>query len=282
MDAPRLEIDQAGRARVVMPAPPPPPPKKPCVPQPRAPELVIDDHGFARVVFPPKELRLGDCVAVHLRVGLHPESYERTQLPEEGIVVSLSLVPYSTVFWLTQRIDLDVDEEVVPPAARFREADDRPICEPTTPQNGNLAMIPAPRTFKFDERRALENIPSDWQEQQEIHRINHPPVLPPVVWIKQADANTRLRHAVDVLTVNGEKYVRIDQTHFLYAVNADWLQNGENVTIRQAQYRHWNAARGAGRPEILFMLYPLGEWAYTPINNRRKKAPQEFLPQLDN
>ncbi|OQV08228.1 hypothetical protein CLAIMM_12537 [Cladophialophora immunda] len=191
----------------------------------------------------------------------------------------------SQSFLLTECIELDVDvKQGVPPAAGFPEGDSPLVRAPE--QNDNLAMIPVPPRYhvpKIEETGEVERRQAEeYQEQEEIPRNSPIPVLPSVIRIKQADAYTRLRSTVDVLSVNGEKYLRIDETHFLYAVNASWLQAGENVTIRRAPSRHWQAGRHIGRPEILFMLYPLEEWAYTPINNRRKKAPQEFRPQLDN
>ncbi|KIW75595.1 hypothetical protein Z517_10337 [Fonsecaea pedrosoi CBS 271.37] len=269
MDTATLDIDRRGRARTVLPRASSSPPKKPrSIREPHGPELVIDNRGYARAVFPNSNtnLHLDD---VHLRVGRYEESYERTKFPDE---------------------DLDVEaKEVVPQPARFRlhQGDDPRFQAPVTPQNGNLAMVPAPPRYQHGsgigeikeiERREAE----EDQVQQATYQLNHIPVLPPIIWVKRADAYTRLRYAVDVVTVHGEKYIRIDEIHFLCAVNADWLQTGEDVTIRRVQYRHWQAGRRVGRPEILFVLYPLGELAYTPTNNRRKKAPLEFRPQLDN
>ncbi|KIW96813.1 uncharacterized protein Z519_02204 [Cladophialophora bantiana CBS 173.52] len=264
MDSSRLEIDQHGYARAVLEVPPT---KKRLKQGPRAPELVIDDRGYARAVLPTKKVRLGDSLAVHLRIGLYSESYERTQFQEE---------------------DLEVKVEEVPLRASRLHHGDSPLVHPTAvPQNANLPLLPAPsyhHSLKVGEIGKLQRCTvGEYQDQQEMHQASPVPLLlPPVIWIKRSDEYTRLRYAVDVLTINGEKYVRLDETHFLFAVNAHWLQVGENVTIRQPQYRHWQAGRCSGRPEILFMLYPLGKWAYTPINNRRKKAPQEFRPKLDN
>ncbi|OAP56824.1 hypothetical protein AYL99_08936 [Fonsecaea erecta] len=262
MDAPRLEIDQNGRARAVLQRSPS---KKLCVRKPLAPELVIDDTGYARVGSPNKQLRLSDGLAVHLRVGLHSESYERTRPPAEDLDISV--------------------KEDGPSSANTRPNDDSLVYAPATPQNGRMAAVPAPPRYLgsgVEEAETFEQPTADGYREQREMQIAPLPILPSVVWIKKADAYTRLRHTVDIVTVNGEKYVRTDETHFLYAVNTDWPQGDKNVTIRRAPYRHWQAGRRDGRPEILFKLYPLGEWAYTPTNNRRKKAPQEFRPELDH
>ncbi|EXJ71876.1 uncharacterized protein A1O5_04377 [Cladophialophora psammophila CBS 110553] len=264
MDRSRLEIDPHGYERAVLQVPPT---KKRPKQEPHAPQLVIDDRGYARAVLPNKKVRLGNSLAVHMRIGLYPESYERTKLPEE---------------------DLDVKVEELPlPASHLYRGDSPLIHTPATPQNVNLPLLPAPshhHSFKVEEIGKLEpRTAGEAQDQQEMHQVGPIPLLlPPVIWIKRGDEYTRLRYAVDILTIKGEKYVRVDETHLLFAVNAHWLQTGENVTTRQPPYRHWQAGRRFGRPEILFMLYPLGEWAYTPLNNRRKKAPQEFRPKLDN
>jgi hypothetical protein len=109
-------------------------------------------------------------------------------------------------------------------------------------------------------------------------------ILPPVIFFQRADGSTRVRYAVDVLTVQDQKYVRLDETHFLYAVKVDPQFLSEHVgnrTMRQAQYAHWQGDRNGGRPEILFELYPKGQYDYSPATGRRKKAPHEFYPQCD-
>ena len=120
-------------------------------------------------------------------------------------------------------------------------------------------------------------------EEQQLG-IETIPVLPSVIFFRRIGPTTRLRYDVDILTVKGEKYVRLDETHFLYAVSVNQLfQRGNlaNVTSRQAPYAHWQAYRDAGRPEILFELYPKGQYAYSPETARRKKPPQEFRPACD-
>ena len=109
-------------------------------------------------------------------------------------------------------------------------------------------------------------------------------MLPPVIFFKRVDATTRVRYVVDILTIQGDKYLRLDETHFLCAVQVDSTYMREHVgnrTMRQPRYQHWQADRNGGRPEILFELYPKREHAYSPETDRRKKAPQEFLPQSD-
>lgn len=106
-------------------------------------------------------------------------------------------------------------------------------------------------------------------------------VLPSWVFIHKGDHRTRLRYAADVLTINGEPYIKMNDHHFLYATYPDFLQTGANVTIHQVPYRAWQSDRRCGRPQILFELYPLGQWEYTPENGRRKKSPNEFRPEID-
>lgn len=86
---------------------------------------------------------------------------------------------------------------------------------------------------------------------------------------------------MDVLTINDEKFIKLDDRHLLYATYADYLQIGENVTIRRALYRSWQGSRHAGRPRVLFELFPIGPFAYTAETGRRKKSPQEFRPETD-
>jgi hypothetical protein len=120
----------------------------------------------------------------------------------------------------------------------------------------------------------------DGKEGEEAHRTSIA-VLPPVTWIRRGNHRTRLRYAVEVLTINNDKFIRLDAHDLLHATNVPFLTSGPNVTIHQAPYRHWTGNRDSGRPQILFQLYPLDEYEYTASNNRRKKAPHEFRPAMD-
>lgn len=151
------------------------------------------------------------------------------------------------------------------------------------PASFTLVPILPHRQHSVEERTRIEQRLEEQRYGRD--RADQPapiPVLPPVVFMKRADGHTRLRYSVEILTVNGEKYVKVDETHFLYAINVDYLETGDNMTVRRAPYRHWQPDRRAGRPEILFVLYPEGKYAYTAENGRRKKAPHEFRPQCDN
>ena len=182
----------------------------------------------------------------------------------------------------------DADEEVEAPTAASRSFS--PVFthpgmlsqEARAPLSLIPANSPQPQPGLAERREFERRLEEQYRQQQQLHQLVPTPILPAVVFMKTADAYTRIRYAVDILTINGEKYLRLDDTHFLCAVNADYLLTGENVTIRRAPYRHWQPDRRAGRPQILFMVYPIGEYAYSVENNRRKKAPQEFRPQLDN
>jgi hypothetical protein len=129
--------------------------------------------------------------------------------------------------------------------------------------------------------------------EEQYHReaqgqgVENIPVLPAVVFMQIADARTRLRYSSTILTVKGEKYVQVDETHFLYAVNAEYLLGGDNATIRRHHCAEWLPHvpslphERAPRPCVLFELYPTGEYAYTRENGRRRRAPLEFRPQCD-
>ncbi|EHY56602.1 uncharacterized protein HMPREF1120_04678 [Exophiala dermatitidis NIH/UT8656] len=121
------------------------------------------------------------------------------------------------------------------------------------------------------------------QSQNQPVYLNAPimSVMPPVVWIMKADHRTRLKFIVDVVNINNEPYIQLDKHHLLRATYAEWLLNGSNETVRQERYRDWTSVRHQGRPSILYELYPIGQYAYTPANGRRKKSPQEYRPFLD-
>lgn len=122
--------------------------------------------------------------------------------------------------------------------------------------------------------------PEQCSKEQQAYHVSIA-VLPSVTWIKRGDHGTRLRYAAEVLTINNDKFVKFDDMTFLYATSVGFLKSGDNVTLRQPPYRHWTSNRGGGRPQILFQLYPVGQFAYTPANGRRKKAPNEFRPEID-
>ncbi|KAL2417707.1 hypothetical protein ABEF95_012785 [Exophiala dermatitidis] len=129
----------------------------------------------------------------------------------------------------------------------------------------------------------LQQHQSQPQSQNQPVYVNVPvmSVMPPVVWIMKADQRTRLKFIVDVVNINNEPYIQLDKHHLLRATYAEWLLNGSNETVRQERYRDWTSVRHQGRPSILYELYPIGQYAYTPANGRRKKSPQEFRPILD-
>ncbi len=96
------------------------------------------------------------------------------------------------------------------------------------------------------------------------------PAPPSVVFMKLADRDTRLRRDSEVLIIKGEKYIRLGETHFLYAVNVEYLLEGEDTTLRR--HAHLNVSRpeqsgNATRPGTLL----------EPENGR----PQAFRPQCD-
>jgi hypothetical protein len=177
-------------------------------------------------------------------------------------------------------------DRVVPGAISPSRFDDLPARNTPKQHQSALGAVDGlskypPDTLTNDLEQQAQNLAGSTAETSEPDR-NANIDLPPVVFITRADAKTRLRYDVEVLTINGEKYVRVDETHFLYAFNATILMQGENVTIRRKEFAGWGPDRHDSRPEILFKLYPQGQYAYTLENDRRRKAPHEFRPELDS
>ncbi|EXJ63070.1 hypothetical protein A1O7_03515 [Cladophialophora yegresii CBS 114405] len=144
-----------------------------------------------------------------------------------------------------------------------------------------------PHFGQWEQGQHEQSLEEQSRQEAQAQSIENIPVLPPVVSMQMADARTRVRSGSTILTIKGEKYVKVDETHFLYAVNAEYLLGGDNATLRRHQCAEWSthvpslANERAPRPQILFELYPLGEFAYTAENGRRKQASREFRPQCD-
>ncbi|KAJ9612494.1 hypothetical protein H2200_004091 [Cladophialophora chaetospira] len=137
----------------------------------------------------------------------------------------------------------------------------------------------------LDQRGALEeHLVREHQKEVERQETVPQAAIPSVVFMKLADKHTRVRYTSEILTIKGEKYVRLDETHFLYAVNAEYLLEGDNTTLRRRMHAGWPESasdHGAPRPEVLFELYPKGQWEYTEENDRLKKVLPDFRPQCD-
>ncbi|OCT54770.1 hypothetical protein CLCR_02823 [Cladophialophora carrionii] len=160
----------------------------------------------------------------------------------------------------------------------------RPIALPFYPADPGYVQ---PQLGQWEQSHHEQFLEEQYRREAQAQDRENIPLLPPVVFMQVADARTRVRASSTILTIEGEKLVRVDDTHFLYAVNAEYLLGGTNTTIRRYQCGHWPphvpsvANERAVRPAVLFELYPTGEYAYTAENGRRKQAPQEFRPQCD-
>ncbi|EXJ79737.1 hypothetical protein A1O3_08020 [Capronia epimyces CBS 606.96] len=203
---------------------------------------------------------------VHLRIGRHEESYERTRFKEEELDVPQKNAVVS-----------QVDNPV-----RIQHADvlalsgGEQVVEPSHSQD----LTELPHTIRDPPSTIDEIAATDRVEAPRVSGVSLS-VLPSLIWITRADQRTRVPYAPEVVHINNEPLIKTDDHHFVCATYADWLLRGDNITVRQRPYQHWSSARTAGRPQILFELYPIGQYEYTPANGRRKKSPHEFHPLLD-
>jgi hypothetical protein len=269
---------------------------------------------------------------IHLRIGQHAESYERTRREdpndEQQDKRSMPSVPSTNP---TQKPrsepdvvvinDEDSDEETILPelgVSRIQETarsrapeatdidtsnDEQQPVKPKKRVSVQFSWLGTPLGPRGERLMLITNAadgvpqqppPLVLSRQQHIppgRRLRQPsqqatppprPLLAPTVSIKKADACTCLKYLVTIVTMNNEKFIRVDETHLLYATTASHLNSGPDVTIRRNAYRDWDSQREGGRPSILFELYPQGQYAYTPENSRRKNPPLEFRPNLDN
>ncbi|ETI23068.1 hypothetical protein G647_04864 [Cladophialophora carrionii CBS 160.54] len=163
----------------------------------------------------------------------------------------------------------------------------RPIALPFHPAYPGYVQPQLGQFGQWEQSHHEQFLEEQYRREARAQDRENIPLLPPVVFMQVADARTRVRSGSTILTIKGEKFVRVDDTHLLYAVNAEYLLGGTNTTIRRYQCGDWPshvpsvANERAVRPAVLFELYPTGQYAYTAENGRRKQAPQEFRPQCD-
>ncbi|EXJ80464.1 hypothetical protein A1O1_08609 [Capronia coronata CBS 617.96] len=170
--------------------------------------------------------------------------------------------------------------QVAPPPLQLSNLPEipQPACAPTS-----MVDETGTRMQEYDDDDDGDDDDEDDEDDQvEVQApVIQMPAMPPVIWIRKADHTTRLRYVVQIININNEPYIKVDDNNLLYATYAEWLLNTDNTTLRQEQYRDWTSKRNAGRPDILFELFPIGQYDFTPANGRRKKSPHEFRPLLD-